>query len=63
MPRVERDAKQPDVYHFRETEGEKQERLEREDLLKRLEALEAEETKRNPKFQVPDPPKGYDRAS
>ena len=38
------------------------EELEREDLLMRIKALEAEEKKRNPKYQTPDPPKGYDRA-
>lgn len=36
--------------------------LECEDLLARIVALEAEEKKRNPKFQVPDPPKGFIRA-
>ncbi len=38
------------------------EELEREDLLARLEALEAEAKRKNSEFKVPDPPKGYDRA-
>lgn len=38
------------------------EELEREDLLARLEALEAEVKRTNPKYQTPDPPAGFERA-
>lgn len=35
--------------------------LEKEDLLLRLEALEAEARRKNPAFQVPEPPTGLER--
>ncbi|NPV70283.1 MAG: hypothetical protein HPY55_06515 [Firmicutes bacterium] len=38
-----------------------QEELERQDLLARLEALEAEARRKNPQFRVPDPPQGLQR--
>lgn len=37
------------------------EELEREDLLARLEALEAEARRKNPEFKVPEPPAGLER--
>lgn len=35
--------------------------LERQDLLNRVAALEAEAKARNPAYKVPDPPPGYNR--
>ncbi len=37
------------------------EELEKEDLLLRLEVLEVEAKRKNPEFQVPEPPKGLER--
>lgn len=59
MPRAERDPKQPGVYRIVESDEERYARLEKQDLLARLEALEkrAEESG----HKVPEPPKGFVR--
>jgi len=55
--RFMRDSEQPRVYHF----GKTSEELEKEDLLLRIESLEAEIKRNNPEFQVPEPPVGLQR--
>lgn len=61
MPRVEQDPKQPGVYYLRESDDEKQARLEKEDLLRRIAALETQAAKGDPTFKPPDPPAGLKR--
>jgi hypothetical protein len=52
-----RGGQQITVVERKRTPGE----LEKEDLLLRLEALEAEARHKNPAFQVPEPPTGLER--
>lgn len=59
MPRAERDPKQPGVYFFRESDDETQARLEKDDLLSRIEALEKHLASSG--FKAPAPAKGLAR--
>jgi hypothetical protein len=52
-----RSGKQVTVVERKRTPDE----LEKEDLLLRLEALEAEARRKNPEFRVPEPPMGLER--
>ena len=52
-----RSGKQVTVVERKRTPDE----LEKEDLLLRIEALETEAKRKNPAFQVPEPPKGLER--
>ena len=52
-----RNGKQVTVVERKRTPDE----FEKEDLLLRLEALETEAKRKNPVFQVPEPPKGLER--
>ena len=59
MPRIVRDLNQPGVYYFRETEEEKNARLEKEDLIMRIESLERELGKAG--YKPPAPIEGFQR--
>jgi hypothetical protein len=51
LPNIERDPNQPGVLHFRETDEEKQARLDREELLAAIKELQDREKARDPNWK------------